>query len=270
MVVPPPASAVERTRVVPRATQAAPVLAADLPASGRRGLLIGGVAAAVAVAGGGWWWLRAPAPVPPGAASAAPPSAAATVPAPAAATAPVPAPVSTAGGGFDAASAFDRVVAAGSPNLTPTLTAAQTQWRIDRDKLVFTVTSPADGHVYVFNHGTDGSLLQLYPNAQTPDLRIRAGQPLTLPQRGLQLDVAGPEGTGRLLVLVSRWPRDMTAFAPKLDGGFTSFPTGSVAAALEGANAGRLPLLAGQPVCTAGADCSDAFGAAVMRLEVVR
>ena len=279
MVVPPPATAVERTRAVPRPAVPvpAPSPAGTPPAAagGRRGLLVGGVVAAAVVAGGALWWGRAPAPAVDGGVLPAPPAspAAAPSPSPAQATAPAPSPVppsAAAPAGGDAPAAFERGVTAGSASLTPTLAAAQTQWRIDRDKLVFTVTSPADGHVYVFNHGTDGSLLQLYPNAQTPDLRIRAGQPLTLPQRGLQLDVAGPEGIGRLLVMVSRWPRDMTAFAPKVEGGFTSFPTGSVAAALEGANAGRLPLLAGQPVCTAGADCSDAFGAAVMRLEVVR
>jgi hypothetical protein len=41
-----------------------------------------------------------------------------------------------------------------------------------------------------------------------------------------------------------------------------------VAAALEGANAGRLPLLAGQPQCPAGAACTDEFGAALLSIEV--
>ena len=41
-----------------------------------------------------------------------------------------------------------------------------------------------------------------------------------------------------------------------------------IALALEGANAGGLPLLAGRPVCPAGVECSDAFGAATLAVEV--
>jgi hypothetical protein len=213
------------------------------------------------------WWRGQPAPQAAGG-PLAPTPAPATETSPGAAAPAAPATTSSPAA-FDAADAFTRIVAAGSPGWAPTLSAPQQQWRMDRDKLVFTVSAPADGHVYVFNQGTDGSLLQLYPNAQTPSLRVRAGQPLTLPQPGLELAVAGPAGTGRLLVLVSRWPRDMTAFAPRVEGGFTSYPTGSVAAALEVANAGRLPLLAGRPVCDAGSACEDAFGAAVLLIEVV-
>ena len=140
---------------------------------------------------------------------------------------------------------------------------------MDRDKLVLTIRSLQDGHVYLFNHGSDGALQLLYPNGLTPAPKASKGKALTLPQGGLEFNVSGPPGQGQVLVMVSRWPRDMAAFAPKLVEGFTSFPTGSVAAALEAANAGgRLPLLAGQPVCPAGTTCSDEFGAALLTIEV--
>jgi serine/threonine protein kinase len=263
---------VEPTRVVPRppapaAAPPAPVMALAAPApAGRRGLLAGAAALGAASLGGLWWWRQGAgdAPAPAGAPAASPAASVAAV-APPPSPSPPPAPA-----GFDPAEAFGRVAAAGSPGWTPVLAAPSTRLRIDRDRLAFTLTSPQDGHVYVFNHGTDGTLQQLYPNAQTPSLKVRAGQALSLPRPGVQFDVTGPPGTGRLLVLVSRWPRDATAFAPRVEGGFTSFPTGSVAAALEGANGGRLPLFAGQPVCdpvTSG--CSDEFGAAVLVIEVV-
>lgn len=297
-IVPP---AVERTRVVsrpsapapaavaaaatparapaplsPPAAAAADAAPAPAPAGSRRMLLVGGSAVVVAAVAGLVWQRRGAAPEP-GAGTdlaAAPPPAVtpatspAPSPAPASAPAPAPLPAPPAAVGFDPADAFRRIVAAGAPAWTPTVATPSTRLRMDRDKLVFTVTSPQDGLLYVFNHGTDGALQQLYPNAQVPTLRVRAGQALTLPQRGLQFDVGGPPGTGQLLVLVSRWPRDLTAFAPRVEGGFTSFPTGSVAAALESANAGRLPLVAGQPVCDAGAACADEFGAALLTIEV--
>jgi serine/threonine protein kinase len=268
-------SAMERTRVLPRPDLAPAPMPEPTPApvaspGGRRGLLAGAAGLALAGLGGVWWWRRGDAPAPgtvpatatePPLATAAPPTA--TEPTPPAVAVAAPA------AGFDPAEAFRRVVDAGSPGWAPTLTAPSTRLRMDRDKLVFTLSAPHAGHVYVFNHGTDGALQQLYPNAQAPALRVQAGQALTLPQRGLQFDVGGPPGTGRVLVLVSRWPREMTAFAPRIEGGFASFPTGSVATALESANAGRLPLLAGQPVCDAGAACADEFGAAVLVFEVV-
>jgi hypothetical protein len=237
--------------------------------SSSRGWLVGAALLGVVGLGGVWWWSAGSAPEPAGAASttgAMETTAAAPAPEPAPpATVPTP-PAAVAG--FDARLMFQRVVAASAADWSLQLTAPQASWRMDRDKLSFTLQSTQDGHVYVFNHGSDGSLQQLYPNALTPAPMAVKGQPLTLPQGALQFDVTGPPGQGELLVLVSRWPRDTTAFAPKLEGGFASFPTGSVALALEGANAGALPLLVGRPQCPAGTACVDAFGAATLAVEV--
>jgi hypothetical protein len=250
--------AVERTRVVGRPAAATPAPAAAAPAAptSRRGLLVGASAVVAAGVGGAIWWSgRAPAP----AMVAAPPAAPAPV------SAPVPAAVAAA---FDAVDVFRRIVAAQTPGWGLELSAPSTRLRMDRDKLVFTIRAAQDGHVYAFNHGSDGTLQQLYPNGVTPPPRVSKGRLLTLPQGALEFNVTGPAGPSHLLVIVSAWPRDMSAFAPKVEGGFASFPTGSVAAALEGANAGRLPLLAGQAQCPAGATCNDEFGAALLAIEV--
>jgi hypothetical protein len=220
-----------------------------------------GALAALGIGGGIWWAGRKPAEPATVAQAPAPEPA----PAPAAAAAPPPA----APASFDPVDAFKRVVAAQTPGWGLELTTAATRLRMDKDKLVFNLRSLQDGLVYVFNYGSDGALQQLYPNGMTPALRIAKGKALTLPQGPLEFSVAGPPGPGHVLVIVSRWPREMTAFAPRIDNGFTSFPTGSVAAALEGANAGRLPLLAGQPQCPAGTTCTDEFGAALLTIEVV-
>ena len=259
----------------PASTPPRPVAAADRdttpPAvSAGRGLAVAAALVAAAGAAGVWWWSAKKTPEPVSDVMAGTvPSPATTAPAPALEPAPptaVAPPVAAAG--FDPRLMFQRVVAASASGWSLQLNAPQTRWRIDRDKLSFTLQSAQDGHVYVFNHGSDGSLQQLYPNTLTPAPMAVKGQPLTLPQGALQFDVTGPPGSGELLVLVSRWPRDTTAFAPKVEGGFASFPTGSVALALEGANAGALPLLVGRAQCPAGVACVDTFAAATLPIEV--
>jgi serine/threonine protein kinase len=255
MRVPPPGAA-------PQAAPASAPGAAAAETGSRRGLLIAGAAALAAVAGGGLWWSgrttgQAPGPAP-----------VASTPAPAPAQAPAAAPPPVAAAGFDPVGAFERIVASQTPGWGLEVTAAKTKLKMDRDKLVFSLRSLQDGLVYVFNFGSDGALQQLYPNEMTPALRVSKGRALTLPQGPLEFSVTGPPGPGHVLVIVSRYPREMTAFAPRVENGFTSFPTGSVAAALEGANAGRLPLLAGMPQCPAGTACADEFGAALLAIEV--
>lgn len=268
MASPSPAAAPEAAPapfITPAVASPAPAVApAPAPAEGgRRGLLIGLGALAAVGAGGGLWWSGrsasgpAPAASPsPAMATAAPPAA---VPAP-----PAPPPV------FDALAAFNRIVAAQSAGWGLELTTPSTKLRMDKDLLFFTIRSLQDGHVYAFYQGSDGTLQQLYPNGMTAAPRAAKGRAVKLPQGGLDLNVAGPPGQSHLLVMVSRWPRNMAGFSPKVDGGFTSFPTGTVAGALEAANTGRLPLIAGQPVCPANeASCSDEFGAALLAIEVI-
>ena len=260
-VAPPRTSAPSRSAPVPPALSR-PVRPPAAPRTDRRGLLAtAGVAAVVAAGGGGaWWWSGRPAATPAAAQGGV------------ADASPAPPPGAGPAAGFDPVQAFRRVAAAQTPGWDLTLTAARAQLRRDRDALSFTLLSRQDGQVLVWQHGTDGSLRQLYPNALGPAPQVRRGQPLTLPHAGLDLTATGPAGTQQLLVMVSRWPRDRTAFAPKREQGFTSYPTGSLALALEGANGGRLPLLAGRPVCPpgdSGAACADAFGAALLAIEVI-
>lgn len=266
---PPPASPVPARRPPP--SRAVPVQATAPPRpavparsptsarpspAGLRGWLAGAAVVAAAGVGGALWWSGGSG-VQDGSGVTA--TSAGSLPATA-----VPATAS-----FDPVQAFRRIVAAQTPGWDLTLTAARTRLGRDRDALSFTLQPSQDGQVWVWQHGTDGSLRQLYPNSLAPPPQARSGQPLTLPHAGLDLTATGPAGTTHLLVMVSRWPRDVTAFAPKVENGFTSYPTGSLALALEGANGGRLPLLAGRPVCPpGGAVCADAFAAAMLAIEV--
>jgi len=58
------------------------------------------------------------------------------------------------------------------------------------------------------------SFYLLYPNAIGKDNRIRANQPVTLPEAGWKLTAGGPPGVDRLLFVVSPSPRDPEIFAP--------------------------------------------------------
>jgi hypothetical protein len=252
-VVPAPPATPSRPERQPVAVRTPPAAPPAAPAPGRRGLLAAAAAALTAGVGGAIWWSgRAGAPAP------------ASVAVPGEAPAAVP-----AGTGYDAVDIFRRIVAAQTPGWGLELTMPATRLRPGRDKLEFTIRSQQDGHVHAFLHGSDGTLQQLYPNELSPPPQAGQGRALALPAGAPGFDVRGPAGVGHLLVIVSAWPRDLSAFAPRVEGGYASFPTGSVAAALEGANAGRLPLLAGQPQCPPGAACSDEFGAALLAIEVL-
>ena len=219
----------------------------------RRRRVLAGAALLIAGAGGALWWSgrsRAPAAAPP-------PDLASVEPAP-------------ASGGFDPVEAFRRIVAGQTPAWTPVVTTASARLQAGRDTLVLTIQAPRGGHVYVFSYGADGTLQMIVPNAAgAAPPKLTEGAALTLPGSGeAALAVDGPPGQRHVLVIVSAWPRDSASFAPRVENGFTRFPTGTVAAALEGANAGRLPLIAGQAVCPPQTACIDEFGAALMTLEV--
>jgi serine/threonine protein kinase len=286
-VAPPAVPEGERTRVVapPVAAMAAAPAAAVAagPAAGSgagsgAGKWIGiGVAVAVAIGAAGWFATRpqAPAAVPAAATPAGPaPTDTAAAPGAPPATAAAPATANTAAAPtppFDVANEFARTVQAQTGGWGIDLALEKSPLRIDKDRLVFSVRSLQGGYVYVFNHSADGALQQLYPNALVPPPRVAKGGVLKLPAGGLNFDISGPEGTNRLLVLVSRLPREHSAFAPKEEGGFKSFPTGAAAADLAAKNAtDRLPLIAGRPVCPATGACTDEFGAATVSFDVIR
>ena len=239
-----------------------------------KGLWLGlGVAVLVVAGAGGYLATRQTA-----ATSAAP--SATSVPTPTAVPAtgvaqPTPTPTPPAGAAGKAAALnidteFDRVLASQTPGWGLEVKVDAPKLRINKDKLVFSLRSLQEGYVYVFNHGNDGQLQQLYPNGLTPPLRIAKGGTLKLPQGKIEFNVDGPAGDSRLLVLVSRWPREHKALQPREDAGFLSFPTTPDSAPIWAAASDKLPALAGRPVCPAGGACSDEFGAAAARFEVVR
>ncbi|ODU08357.1 MAG: hypothetical protein ABS84_13185 [Rubrivivax sp. SCN 71-131] len=269
------------------ALQAATMAHAPLPAhagDGRRpallflvGLLVTG---ALGVAGYGWLRPRpAPPPSPdlvttaPGPAPGTPNalgSPAATV-APTAATFPAETPAAaTAPPSHDAGEDFQRIVAAQTPGHEVEVTLVRTTLRSEKDGLEFTVHSRRDGYLYVFNRGSDGALLQLYPNRVSGLLRVQAGKPLDLPDDKVEFKIAGASGPNQLLVLISTLRRDHSALPARDEGGFAFYPTGAAAATLSARHSGPLPWIAGLAQCPAGKPCNDSFGATITTFNVVQ
>jgi hypothetical protein len=235
-------------------------------------LFIGIGVALLVAAGVGGYLLMPSDPVAP----AAPPVATAPTPAAAprrsrrrSAAAPAPAPAPTR---FDVGEQFDRVIAGQTAGYAVTAAAAKPQLRIGRDKLSFTVKSARDGYVNVLLQGPDGALMQLFPNTQSTDNRIKAGQTLTLPQASWVLDTAEPAGPEHFLVVVSQHPRDFSELSNKREFYFLTLPTGDTATALAAQWKRSTPMLLGAPSAKAaceGASC-DEYGAARFTVEVVK
>lgn len=148
-------------------------------------------------------------------------------------------------------------------------TVRQPRLKIGSDKLEIDVTPSRDGHLYVALAGSDGkSLYLLYPNELAQDNRVRAGQRLSLPGKGWEVVAGGPAGTETLLVMVSDAPRDLDRLGREQAGPFMK-------TLLDEQGRARLQwiLSNGTPGKDCGRpgapSCSDAFGAALLRVQAV-
>jgi hypothetical protein len=96
--------------------------------------------------------------------------------------------------------------------------------RIGQDMLSMTVKSAVAGYVYVVLLGSDErSFYLLFPNKIDKDNRIKPNQAVRLPRPSWQITAGGPEGTDRLLVVVSQSPRDAKIFVPDESSGGGAF-----------------------------------------------
>ena len=239
-------------------------------------LLIGAGVVALAVIGGGGWALLRPAATQPPVLAAAPAAAPAAVVAAApttpeatpAATAPNAAPATAAiSQPFDPVREFERIAQGQTADFKVEAATTRPQFRIGRDRLSFTVKAARDGHLYVLLYGTDGMLMQLFPNALAKNNRVKAGQSLALPQVNWQLDTAGPAGTDHFIAVVSEHPRDFKAAGYKPEGGY-GLLTKAAAEAAARAWQGKGSVLIGKAVCED--PCQDEYGAALFSSEEIK
>ena len=141
--------------------------------------------------------------------------------------------------------------------------------KIGTDMLQMDVTPARDGYLYIALAGSDGkSLYLLYPNELAPDNRVRAGQRVTLPGKGWEVVAGGPAGTETLLLMVTDAPRDLSALGQEKAGPFMkTLLDAQGRAVLQWVLSNGTP---GQGCGRPGAaSCSDAFGAALVRVQAV-
>ncbi|MEO7150509.1 MAG: serine/threonine-protein kinase [Burkholderiaceae bacterium] len=250
------------------------------PAS-RTPLLIGGGLLAVAAIGGGAWALLKPGAPKPSVVASTPPSTTpvtnaspgpaplAGVPGAAPAVAPAlpPAVAPVANQPFDPVREFERIASGQVADFKVEAATTKPQFRIGRDRLSFTVKSAREGHLYVLLYGTDGVLMQLFPNALAKNNKVKAGQSLTLPQVNWQLDTAGPTGTDHFIALVSEHPRDFKAAGYKAEGGYGTLSRAAAEAAAR-EHRGLGSALIGKAMCED--PCVDEYGAALFSSEEIK
>jgi len=91
--------------------------------------------------------------------------------------------------------------------------SAPKQLTIGRDRFAFTVKPSSDGYLYAVLLGSDEkSFYLLFPNKLDSDNRVKANQSYSMPRPGWQVGAAGPEGTDRILFVLSQSPRDPKIF----------------------------------------------------------
>jgi hypothetical protein len=244
-------------------------------AGSSKGLLIGGgVVAALTVAGIAVFILSGPskpkpAPAATTAATAAPVQAPPTTVTPVAANVQTPAaPPPAMPEPFEIRNEFNKVLAGQTSGIKVDAEAVRSTLRIGRDKLGFKVTSSHEGYMYVLVLGPDGSLLLLFPNGQSSDNRIKAGQTVALPQSTWLLDTAEPTGREDFLVIVSDQPRDYAELSKEREYMFLKLPTGKRGAELAATWTRSTPLLLGSVKRCQTTDC-EAYGAATFSVDVV-
>lgn len=119
---------------------------------------------------------------------------------------------------------------------TPLKVAAPETMQIDVDALRLEVHAPADGYLYLFQTGADGSsTVMLFPNLLDRNHQVRAGETLKLPRASWPLMAGGPEGESQLLVVFSRTERDIAQLVGTESGPFLDLavsPTGMQALTL--------------------------------------
>jgi hypothetical protein len=203
---------------------------------------------------------------PPANAPAETPPAAATVAVPSTPAAPTATPPSAESGPLDPVRDFDRIVAGQAADFHVDASFSKPRFRIDKDNISFTITTEREGYLYVLQYGSDGNIIQVFPNAAARNNKVRAGQNLNLPGRDWLIQAGGPPGTDTLIAIVSANPRDFSALGMKPNPPFLMTTREAAVEAAKRDTSGR-PFLLGKPQCKEA--CDDVYGARVVTTEEV-
>jgi len=248
-------------------------VATPAPRKNNTPLLIGGGVAVLAAVAFGAYSLLSPAPRPAPAPAvvstpAPPPAAASAVVAAAPVAAPAPAPAATT---LEPFREFERVVQGQAPGFGLRLTTERATLRIDKDDLRFTLDSERDGYLYVFVGSADGSLVQVVPGTAAGLVQVRKGQRFRFPMlNATGLTASEPPGPGEVLAIVSLRQRDFSAFNAKAMDHLRVFPSGAEGGAVLQRHQGAQAALAGRAICPTSGACDTDYGAAVLKVDVVK
>jgi len=191
-------------------------------------------------------------------------------------TATTPAPATAAAPTLTGEQALKRLFDQRDGKRKVEVTAAKTQLKIGQDTVDFSVKSNKAGYVYVALAGSDNkSLYVLFPNDLDKNNRIEAGQTMQLPRSNWKVRSQGPEGTNQLLIFVSDGPRDLSSLSASKAGPFIMSLNNTEGRAELGALMSRSAIGADAACANTTArvgnpQCSDAFGAALLRIDEVR
>jgi serine/threonine protein kinase len=247
-----------------------PVPPAVSARAGKRALLLTGVAGLV-LAGAAAWYTSGSIRTAPGN-DARPPSLAPAVATPVLPTAPgnaPAAPVEPVRAPFTAVAGLEDIVSHRDPLISVNTLADKGRIVIGKDPMQFRVGSSEAGYLYVFFVGTGSEQLQLLlPNAIDQDNRITANSMVSLPRKSWKIVAAGPPGVNRLVVMVSRAPRDFTAAGLKSDESISGFDP-EQARRVWAATPANKAVFAGEALCPSGAGCDGNYGATLMHIEEV-
>lgn len=260
----------------------------------------GGLAAALLAAALATAWWASTRPGEPAAtvaagtpAGPAPPAAA---PEPAAGPAPLPAPTTPpttpptpppapneaapVAAPFNVVNEFARIQARSTPGYTVGLAwKPAPRFRIGAgDVLSMKVSSTREGYLYVLAYTPDNILFRYFPNEASRSNFVRQDEVVSLPRAGKDplsglkhegIVLTDPPGTGHVLVIVSRHPRDFSALGQRREAVYPLYPVGEEAAALHGQGSDTPSIYLGQVQCPPGPPCVDEFGATTDRFEIV-
>lgn len=152
-------------------------------------------------------------------------------------------------------------------------------FKIEQDKVEFTVTSDHDGYLYLLMAGSDGKTFDmLFPNKLDRNNVVRAGEPVRLPRPAWELQSMGPAGRSALLAIVADSPRDFDKVGLEAAGPF-SMVGASQASAKDIVLATASAPAAESDECTQGMAlrnlvvakrCSKAYGSGFVEIEEVK
>lgn len=154
--------------------------------------------------------------------------------------------------------------------------ASKEGFKIDKEKVGFTLSSTFPGYVYILMAGSDNKTLDLlFPNKADQNNYLQAGETWTLPRPAWEIVPGGPAGTNHLLVIVADAPRDFSRIITDPAGPFVSVDA-NAKSSKEVLQTSGASLNQSTSTCVKTRNlkvvekgCSDAFGAAMLEVREV-